>query len=235
MEKKSILATYIPIVDFIADIIGRECEVVLHDTADPTNSIIAIRNGYISGRKLGGPLTDLGLKLITAEHSLSGSAITNYASRTMRGEDLISSTYYIRDEQEQLVGMLCVNILRVQPVDVRAVANMLLPDQEADKTDADDAESAALHASLNGAGSLLDHAVQEVFSTSVDHVVVNAVEQLLDRQEVPVERMSPEEKRELIRQLSDNGIFRIKGAVGRVAKMLQLSSSSIYRYLSQAD
>ena len=61
MDYNNVLKTYIPLVDFIAGIVGPNCEVVLHDLSND-ESIVAIRNNHISGRK-GGPLTNLGLKL----------------------------------------------------------------------------------------------------------------------------------------------------------------------------
>ncbi|CAA7599539.1 dna-binding yheo uncharacterized bacteria similar hi0575 containing transcription regulator helix-turn-helix [Acididesulfobacillus acetoxydans] len=111
MNYKRLLNLYIPLVDFIADIIGSHCEVLLHDIVDVENSVIAIRNGYISGRYLGCPLTDLGLKLLENKAYLRQNAIVNYRSRTADGKKLISSTYYIKDDKGELIGMLCVNIL----------------------------------------------------------------------------------------------------------------------------
>ncbi|HEY3424719.1 MAG TPA: PAS domain-containing protein, partial [Negativicutes bacterium] len=103
MEYKKLLNLYIPLVDFIADIIGSHCEVLLHDIVDVENSVIAIRNGYISGRSLGCPLTDLGFKLLENKSYLNQNAIVNYRSRTDSGENLISSTYYIKDEKGELI------------------------------------------------------------------------------------------------------------------------------------
>ena len=64
MDYNNVLKTYIPLVDFIAGIVGPNCEVVLHDLSNVDESIVAIRNNHISGRKVGGPLTNLGLKLL---------------------------------------------------------------------------------------------------------------------------------------------------------------------------
>ena len=52
---------YIPIVKYIAAICGPRCEVALHYLDDINHSIIAIENGYITGRKVGDGLVDLAL------------------------------------------------------------------------------------------------------------------------------------------------------------------------------
>jgi len=53
MNKK--LDAYITLVDFLADFMGENTEVVLHDLTDWRHSIMAIRNGHITGRKVGAP------------------------------------------------------------------------------------------------------------------------------------------------------------------------------------
>lgn len=60
MTNQEILKLYIPIVEFIGEICGNNYEIVLHDISQPDSSIVAIKNNHISGREVGGPLTDLG-------------------------------------------------------------------------------------------------------------------------------------------------------------------------------
>ena len=48
-----------PIAQFISEICGPACEVVLHNVKDQENSVIEIFNGFHSGRGIGSPLTDL--------------------------------------------------------------------------------------------------------------------------------------------------------------------------------
>ncbi|GEB80630.1 hypothetical protein DDE01_20450 [Desulfovibrio desulfuricans] len=50
---------YVPLVDFLGAFLGEDCEVVLHDVRNPDNSVLAIANNHISGRRKGAPLTDL--------------------------------------------------------------------------------------------------------------------------------------------------------------------------------
>ena len=47
------------------------------------------------------------------------------------------------------------------------------------------------------------------------------------------ERLTPDEKSELILDLYDAGVFDLKGAVAKAAEALHMSEPSIYRYLAQ--
>lgn len=47
-----LLKSFSPLVDCIADLFGSYCEVVLHDLSDPEHSIIKIRIGHVTGRKV---------------------------------------------------------------------------------------------------------------------------------------------------------------------------------------
>ena len=44
----------------LGEIFAPFCEVVLHDLTDPKNAILALHN-HLSGRKIGRPVTELGL------------------------------------------------------------------------------------------------------------------------------------------------------------------------------
>jgi len=216
MGYKKQLGLYIPLVDFIADIIGSHCEVLLHDIVDVENSVIAIRNGYISGRYLGCPLTDLGFKLLENKSYLKQDALVNYRSRTDTGENLISSTYYIKDEKEELIGMICVNILNSTDHQINKI-----PTEFPLTT----LFSNVVHMNDN-------EEVTESLSTSLDNVVDVAVQKLIAKYNVSADRMSIEEKSAIVQALGENGIFKIKGAITKVASTFKTSESTIYRYLA---
>jgi len=80
------LKPYIALVDFIADSLGPNHEVVLHDVTNINESIVAIRNGEITGREIGGPLTDLSFKLIKEQAHSEKAYVYNYG-KTKSGND----------------------------------------------------------------------------------------------------------------------------------------------------
>jgi len=43
--------------------------------------------------------------------------------------------------------------------------------------------------------------------------------------------MNPGEKKQIIKELNEKGIFRIKGGIAEVCRHLQISEATLYRYL----
>ncbi|MDU2064306.1 MAG: PAS domain-containing protein [Sporomusaceae bacterium] len=225
MQSNKQIDMYIPLVNFIADIIGPHCEVLLHDTGDVQNSVVAVRNGYISGRYLGCPLTDFGLEMLESKAYLKQNAVVNYLSCTDSGEKLRSSTYFLKDINGALIGMLCVNIL-------------ISSDQPSVK----DMTDRVIKTLLGNQGSetmVQEHnfvheneKIVESLHSSIENVVESAVDKIINTYDIPMDRMSIEEKVTIVQKLNMNGIFKIKGAISKVAGRLQVSESTVYRYLA---
>ncbi len=144
------------------------------------------------------------------------NALVNYRSLTDSGENLISSTYYIKDETGELIGMMCVNILNS-------------PDHQINKIPVEFPLTA-----LFGSVVRMDEneEVTESLSTSLDNVVDDAVKKIIANYKISAERMSIEEKSAIVQELRESGIFKIKGAITKVATTLKTSESTIYRYLA---
>ena len=98
-----------PVVDCIADLLGPNAEVVLHDVRRPEKSVIMIRNGHITGRALGAPLTDLGFFMLR-ESEKRIETLGVYYSRTEDGKVLKCNGANLRDARGNVEAMLCVNI-----------------------------------------------------------------------------------------------------------------------------
>lgn len=116
--------------------------------------------------------------------------------------------------------MLCVNIL-LSP-DGMAVNNL------ADKL----INALVTNHTLAGTVVAEDEKVVESLQTSIENVVDSAIEKIIGEYDMPVERMSINEKIAVVQKLNANGVFKIKGAITKVASTLQTSESTIYRYLS---
>ncbi|XVS68166.1 aminotransferase class V-fold PLP-dependent enzyme [Actinosynnema sp. CA-299493] len=100
-----VLTALIPTVNSLAAALGPGTEVVLHDLGALPDSIIAIA-GDLTGRKVGGPMTDLLLGLVRrgTTHDLAG-----YETYAPDGRVIHSSTVFLRDAEGVAVGCLCVN------------------------------------------------------------------------------------------------------------------------------
>lgn len=83
------------------------CEVVVHDLSHPKKAIFAIENN-LSGRKVGQPVTELGLARIGDPGY--PAVIANYANQFADGRKVKSTSIGIKDESGAYVAALCLNI-----------------------------------------------------------------------------------------------------------------------------
>ncbi len=52
MKYNPLLEPYKALVPFLAELLGESCEILLHDISQPKHSVIAIANGFHTGRKV---------------------------------------------------------------------------------------------------------------------------------------------------------------------------------------
>ncbi|HKN55755.1 MAG TPA: aminotransferase class V-fold PLP-dependent enzyme, partial [Amycolatopsis sp.] len=104
-----VLEALIPAVPGLAAMLGPGNEVLLHDLGRLPDSIIAIA-GDVTGRGVGGPMTDLLLGLVRRGTTQD---LTNYRTHGPDGRPIRSSTLFLRDSDGVAVGCLCVNSLDV--------------------------------------------------------------------------------------------------------------------------
>ncbi|WMT41592.1 PAS domain-containing protein [Paenibacillus sp. D2_2] len=221
-ENRQFLEKFFPVASFIAAIIGPKCEVVVHDISDPEHSIIFIENGYISGRKVGDASTDLVLKILKSEAYHEEQFIANYKASGKFGQSFRSSTFFIKNDRNELVGLLCLNI-DVTHMEVAAewVQHILQggpnpyvipPVDEAPKE-----EKQATEYLQGNADDLLQHMISSVTSKIT----------------ISTDRLSSQEKIEIVRELNELGVFLLKGGVSQVATALSISEPTVYRYLQK--
>ncbi len=109
-ESPNFLAPYIPLVKFLGQALGPSTEIVLHDLDTPEHSIITIANNHISGREIGGPVTDFALWFMKQGNINQVPMLTGYKAVNSEGHITRSSSYFIRNENNIIRGMLCINV-----------------------------------------------------------------------------------------------------------------------------
>ncbi|MGF6882778.1 selenocysteine lyase/cysteine desulfurase/predicted transcriptional regulator YheO [Nocardia sp. GAS34] len=102
-----VLTALVPAVPGLAAMLGPGNEVLLHDLTRLPDSIIAIA-GDLTGRSIGGPMTDLLLSLIRRGTTQD---LTNYRTHSPDGRPIRSSTLFLHDPDGSAIGCLCVNSL----------------------------------------------------------------------------------------------------------------------------
>lgn len=215
----SVLQNYIPLVNFLGQAIGPNCEVVLHDLTDPDKAIIAIANGHISGRNIGGPTTDLVLKILKDGSDGKKPFITNYNAKVKNNNICRSSSFFIKDENNKIVGVLCVNVDVGDFVQARNILDSLISCD----TQPDIAERTT--------AGVVD--VFENLHSSIDDVLTAIIDNVLNKYDVTPDRMSVDEKVDVVKQLNEHGLFLLKGGLSELARRMQISEPTIYRYLNK--
>ncbi|NBG88937.1 helix-turn-helix transcriptional regulator [Isachenkonia alkalipeptolytica] len=203
-----VLVRMIPLIEGIGKTFGKNCEVVLHEIKNSNKSIIAIYNGHVTGRSVGSPMLDVGIQAI--RRGKKADNILNYKNKSSDGKVLKSSTMFIRDENDEIIGCLCINI----NVSEFIVAQKSL--EELVKTD------------IEGETKLGDFE-----NNNVNDILVNIVSDTLEAFGRPVAYMNKDEKVKIVKKLDDQGAFLIKGAIDYVAKILCVSRYTIYNYLDE--
>ena len=234
LEDQIIMSQYIRLTEFMGRLLGRDYEIVLHDLKDKDHSIIAIANNYISGRKVGGPITNVALQIISDESYLSTDFRTHYSGVSRDGTRLASSTMFIKNSSNELIGLLCVNFddsryreLSERLLDLRRV------DPFVDSNFAYDEEMAtAVPHSLTDSATL-DNQLVETFYNTPDDVTKGVAEQAMNDLGVTPERLTTDEKIAIVEKMNAKGAFLLKGAVKDAAEVLDCSPATIYRYLAE--
>ncbi|MCD2491975.1 PAS domain-containing protein [Lacrimispora sp. NSJ-141] len=207
---------YIPMVEYIAQVIGRNCEVILHDLSDLNHSVVAVSSHTLTGRKTGDAITDMALMVLHNKSYVDRPFVVNYVGRTKGSPATYrSSTYFIREGSE-IVGMLCINI------DVSA---FLSAREALDAVIMMGGETGVLEASVPCAA--------ENFTVSREALLAQTFENVCELFSLPPERLKAAEKRRFVKELYDRGCFGLKGSVTVVSEWLQISESSVYRYLNE--
>ena len=114
MEAKfmyKLLEPYAKLVDFLGEALGDNVEVALHDLTSKEQEIVAIANGYISGREIGAKLSNLSIHYLKTKQYKDHDYVMNYKTTGNDGKLLRSATYFIKEEGHEMpVGMLCINV-----------------------------------------------------------------------------------------------------------------------------
>jgi len=209
------LEKYIPLVKTIAEMFGKKCEVLIHDFSDPQHSIVVIENGYVTGRKIGDPITDLALS-IWKKGGFGDKKIdrvVNYNSKTKDGKKLKSSTVFIKDDQKNIIGCMCINYDLTEHSMFHKVMDEFCTTIDLDK-----------EKSKKGI---------EIFTDNVNEVLENIIQEAIEKVGKPVSLMQKEDKLIVVKVADEKGAFLIKGAINQLAKEINVSRYTIYNYLEE--
>ncbi len=208
--------SYIHLVDFLGACFGDNTEVVLYDFKDINHSVIAIHNGHISGRTVGAPITSFALSKLKDKGKEGPPYYLDYLGMSRHNTTLKSNSFFILDKGGKPRGMLSINI---DVSKYQEAANLLqklafLP---------------AVKPVEKGNNNI------EAFHSSPRDMIHGIINEVTNSGEISIERLTAEEKVEIVKRLNSEKLFLIKGAVNEVADALGISIATVYRYLGKIN
>lgn len=199
-----------PIVSFLADFLGTDSEIILSDVIK--KEVICVKNPHDTNIKIGSSIRSIEQEIMNKERFKNESSIINYRGFSSDHRKLRSATFFIKNNNDELIGLLSINSLVGQLIELRDVLNSLISGTNKVKKNQDE--------------------FYDTFDTSFDKVMINTIQEAINQYDIPPDRLSHEEKVELIQTLDDKGTFLIKGSIQELAKTLQTTETSIYRYIN---
>ncbi|EOL44021.1 hypothetical protein RV11_GL000277 [Enterococcus phoeniculicola] len=206
------------LVDFLAEVLGKRTEIVLHDLKDVTTSIVYIKNGELTGRTLGQATTDFSLRLIESGNTKKVPYITNYMGKDLKGKLFTSSTFFIKNFEEDLIGLLCIN---TDTSEVTTAIELLKSMQPRCFYEQEPVVNKSKEQTQ----------LQEVLQGNPKEIIQMTVERVMSDTTIPFSRLTAEEKLIIFERLNREGIFLMKKSVERLAEIFQISIPSCYRYI----
>ncbi|MFD0966296.1 transcriptional regulator [Seminibacterium arietis] len=215
---------YTKLVHFLGQALGPKYEIVYHVISKRGSYIAAIHNNHISGRTLNSPLTAFASQLIQDKVYLQKDFIHSYKASVTGNKIITGSTFFIKDKDNEITGLLCINY---DNTDIKESINALIKLENLQNFfSINNNELSKETYSLQKEHS--PDLVLENLSQSIDELVENAISEYQSSY-----HLTSTQKRDCIEKIYINGIFNIKGAIPVVAKMLNISEPSIYRYLQK--
>jgi predicted transcriptional regulator YheO len=210
---EDVLTRYRPIMRALAAAGGPTVEVVLHNLdgadVDLGHTIMAIENGHVTGRAVGGPSTSLGLDVLKdrrGNHDAFG-----YTAFTSDGRELRCSSVYFRNAAGEIIASFCINVDLSPLQNVRSALDALLPP------------------SAPAADAPREHFGTDLVSV-MDAMITDAIGDIGR----PVAQMSRDDKIAVLQRLDQRGATRMRKSIESIAKRLGISRVTAYAYLDEA-
>ena len=205
-NREALLGVLKAIGEGVSATLGDWCEVVIHDLKDLDRSIVHI-SGNVTGRKVGGHMTDLGLANIRSGRT---EPLMNYTAYTDDGKTVKSSTICVHDETGKPVAAFCVN-LNVTPLLLFSRFLRTLPAGQ-DEPD-----------------------VSESFSEDLGQMVETMIAECAYQVGKPISLMSKSDRVRVVKLLDERGVFQLRKSVPLVAERLGVTQKTVYNYLTELE
>ena len=187
----------------IAEMFGSSCETLVQNMSDPSHPILSIYNGQVSGREVGSTLDIMGSGRLIDETAMTTDLVNLYAT-TPSGSQIKSSTFHLIGEDYNLALGIDFDYSSL------VYANRILVDlMSADA----DLQSALWQGTDNGLAQIFDECLAAVGK--------------------PAGALTKTDRMKIVALLEQKNAFSFRKSVPYVAKRLQVSRYTVYKYLDQ--
>ena len=194
----------------LADQFGPNCEIVIHDLSDnyKENSIVAIENGHVSNRKVGdGPSLAVLDALKSDPQKLEDHA--SYLTKTKDGRILKSTTIYIRNDEQKIIGVFSINYDITELIMIENAIKPLVSVESEEKA--------------------------RPIPQNVTDLLNDLIEESTRQVGKPVPLMTREDKIKAIKFLNDRGALLITKAGDKISKHFGISKYTLYSYIDSSN
>ena len=206
------ISRYLPVTKFIAEIMGPDTEVILYSVSD--RCVYHVINPMDDEMVVGSEMRALERSFLENRLYEREDFVVNYRALSKRKNKLKSATLFLRGDDRLPIAMLTVNANVDRLVELRDMLNEMVSGHHP----YDDREGTSFYNS---------------FDVSVEGIVSTTIQKELDKYKIPPDRLSQQEKLEIVRNLDQQGIFLVKGAIAELACVLSTTETTIYRYLNK--
>lgn len=220
---KLILNSYKTIVYGLADYLGPESEVVLHSLENYESSAIIIA-GENTKRKVGAPITDLALNMLSRISVSEETNFLTYFTKSKSQTKMKSSTIAIYGENKRIIGLLCINY-NLESSFSDFIKNFSYPENE---------EDIAI-SNISNKKIVKKANVVENFFNSMEELVEEKVDKVKKIVENDKKVTNGNRNKEIIKILYYEGVFNIKDAVVKVAERLKISKHTVYLHIRHLE
>lgn len=207
------LQQYIPFAEFLSQVLGNDYTISLYDLS-------ALEPTLITSFPQSDAMNKATLTKLIEKATQSNELVIHENILSAPNHNLSASCFLI-NKNDIIIGMLCIIF---DDVKYRNICQQVL--QLCHHT--------PFQTQPNQTSTVVDHSTfSKDNNVQTELVARDAAIEALHAYGVCASRLTSDERLEIIQSLDKTGIFLLKGAVKDVATVLECSSASVYRYLSQ--
>lgn len=206
---KKELLQYVSVAKFLKDALGERYRVSLID-ADNLGCEIIISEQGISESKIDAE-AEIGIlsDILNSTELKKRDYLCSFFESEENTEDEKNSVFYIRNENGEISGFLCIYEKRGDNYMVREVIDEVFLSEEG---------------AVGGS---------ERIRAEVSALIKERIVEVWNRHNNMDRKMKKAEKIAVVSELFEMGIFRMKGAAAQVSEVTGISQASLYRYLGE--